>query len=185
MAGCQAAEGAHHPQTVLFVTHLARILHLRGDRDGFEESEVLFRRALAAHTEMSGLDAVASLLAANNLALLLLERRGGSGDDDDVARLEEAEALLQQAVEGCTRTLGPDHKDTLNVRGNLAMAKLQQLRPAGDSVAAVQAQAESEATVREVLRQLQAPPHSLPADASWVRKFSNALRSGDVASASS
>ena len=92
---------------------------------------------------------------------------------------DQAKTLFERALDINEKKRGPDHRETINARGNLACVAM--LRGGGRCSAehsAERSSAEHEegrAAVEEALRQLKAPPHSLLDTHPWVRKFVAAL----------
>jgi tetratricopeptide (TPR) repeat protein len=72
---------------------------LRSDLGQLQEAEELERATLAAQRRVLGDDHDDTILTMSNLAVIL-QRRG---------RAAEAELLATEAVERCSRTLGPSH----------------------------------------------------------------------------
>ena len=77
------------------------------------------------------------------------------------------QALCERALAITDAKRGPDHRETINARGNLARVAMLQGGAAE--------QAEARAAVDEALRRLEAPPHSLSGTHPWVRKFEGFL----------
>lgn len=95
---CERTLGPDAPLTLTTANNVA-LLYLQLGR--FGDAESLLKRVLEKDPER--------LTAANNLAGLFEEQ----------GRYREAEPLALQALEGRTRTLGPDHTATLSSAGNL------------------------------------------------------------------
>merc|ERR1711865_380405 len=109
--------------------------------------------ALEGKERTLGLDHSATLISVNNLAGLFYEQ----------GKLNEAEPLYRRAFEGFKKSLGPDHHNTWNSRGNLGIV----LMKLGNT--------EGRSTLVKVLSTLSSPPHSLPTTHPWIKKFTAAL----------
>ena len=88
-------------------------------------------------------------------------------------KLVEAEDMHRRTLKINETVRGPDHKDTINARGNLGHVMMLQ----GDDDGDAQKAAEGRAAVEEALRLLKAPPHSLPEKHEWVVKFKGFISS--------
>ncbi|KAJ5745111.1 hypothetical protein N7520_010293 [Penicillium odoratum] len=83
-------------------------LHLQG---GYEEAELMHRRALEAREKVYGHEHPKTLHSVNDIGLAL----------DSQGKFEEAEAMHRRALETRERVLGREHPDTLTSVNNLGL----------------------------------------------------------------
>jgi non-specific serine/threonine protein kinase/serine/threonine-protein kinase len=115
-----AAEfGADREETLLALSHLARVVHTQSRLD---EAESLYQRLIAELERLLGREHKDVLVQRHNLAALYNDR------GDKVS----AERMFRELLEAQTRTLGPSHADTLTTMNSLAVA-LQDLDRAGEA----------------------------------------------------
>jgi tetratricopeptide (TPR) repeat protein/predicted Ser/Thr protein kinase len=116
-------DGPEDPESLVVRNNLA-MLHREMGR--LEDAARLEREVLDTRRRVLGDDHPHTLAAASNLGLVLHDLALRPGGDPAVAaaRLEEADRLLGEAVEGRTRVLGPDHRETLLGLNNLALVAL-------------------------------------------------------------
>lgn len=115
----EKAVGPDHPDTLLCVNNLGRVLYLMGD---LSAAEPLYRRALDGQEKALGPDHADTLATVNNLAALLYDKRD----------LPAAAPYYQRAFDGREKVLGRDHQKTLESANNLAIY----LRTTGNLTAA-------------------------------------------------
>lgn len=115
----EKAGGPDHPDTLLCVNNLGRLLHVTGD---LQAAESMYRRALAGQEKVPGPDHPDTLSTVNNLAALLYDKTD----------LRAAEPFYRRALAGREKVLGPDHRKTLESANNMAIY----LRTTGDLTAA-------------------------------------------------
>ena len=87
-------------------------------------------------------------------------------------KLDEAEPLMKESLAIYKKAFGSEHRNVFNLSGNLGSILMGQGSSSedGGDVAV-----EGRAMVQAALGRLVAPPHSLPAEHPWVKKFTSAL----------
>ena len=108
IVGFEKALGTEHPDTLLSLSNLAKLLSEKCDHDG---AEVLYRQILDVRVKVFGRDHPDTLTSLNKLAELLVEK----GDK------EGAEGLYRRVLEGFEKKWGSDHSYTLSIIKNLGM----------------------------------------------------------------
>jgi tetratricopeptide (TPR) repeat protein len=106
IVGFKKALGSEHPDTLLSLSNLAKLLNEKRDYEG---AEVLYRETLEVRLKVFGKDHPDSLTNLNKLAELLVAK-GEKG---------EAEALYHQVLEGFENKWGADHPYTFSIIKNL------------------------------------------------------------------
>jgi tetratricopeptide (TPR) repeat protein len=85
--------GKEHPTTLASLNNLASVLQGQGK---YEETEVMYRRALKGRENILGMEHPSTLASVNDIATVLQAQ----------GRYEEAEAMNRQALNGYEKLLG-------------------------------------------------------------------------------
>ena len=145
----EATQGRQHPETANAISNLAGVLKDKGELD---EAEELYGEALEIREATLGRDHPSTATAIGGLAGVLLDK----------GELDQAEELYGEALAIDVATLGADHQDAVYSRGCTGGPLL--LR-GGDAAT------EGRALVMAAMQTLQGPPHSLPDDHRWLKRF--------------
>ncbi len=136
----------------------------------------LFRQALEGRTALLGTEDQEVGLSYNNLAMALYQLPSPPPSSLNGAPLspwEEAVQLLTKANEALTATVGDDHSDTRNCRGNLAIVQARIAarldHPRGINVEQLHASSEQLAIQKAFFEDKLGPEHA------WTKKFAAEL----------
>jgi tetratricopeptide (TPR) repeat protein len=99
--------GYEHPDTLVSMDNLARLLHIQGY---YGKAEAMYLQTLQGYEKVFGPEATATTLyIVGNLGALYKV----------LGQLDEAEKMYQRALRGKEKALGPDHPSTLDTVNDL------------------------------------------------------------------
>ena len=133
-ASLETQLGLEHPETLRSLRILASALYVEGWKSKVvpEKAIALFRKILRLYEQVLGPNHRESMSTKNGLALALDSGWQFARDIDGLVSTEEYDALykesehlLRECLHLCTQNLGPEHPETLYIRGNLAASLVE------------------------------------------------------------